>query len=88
MKCIKNGDEIKRVSDVDAMVKVGQGWAYCKKSEWKKKGKPQEKVVEVVAANTDEVVEKKAKKHKKTPYKKEDMEAKKEAKKAAKKEGK
>jgi hypothetical protein len=38
MKTVKQGKEVKRVSDSDAeiMIKKG-GWAYCPKSEWKSK---------------------------------------------------
>lgn len=35
MKCIKHGDEIRRVSDEQATEKVKNGWQYCPKSEWK-----------------------------------------------------
>ena len=38
MKCIKKGEDIKRVEDSRASTMVDQGWIYCKKSEWKKKG--------------------------------------------------
>lgn len=40
MKCIKNGNEIRRVKDKIAINLVSKGgspgWAYCPKSEWKK----------------------------------------------------
>ena len=35
MKCVKSGDQIKRVSDESAMELVKHGWAYCPKSEYK-----------------------------------------------------
>ena len=38
MKCIKKGDEIRRVSDQDADNKVKvHGWSFVPKSEWKSK---------------------------------------------------
>lgn len=60
MKCIKKGDDIKRVEDSRASAMVDQGWAYCKKSEWKDKGSK--------TSNEDKPVEavKKEKKNKKT----------------------
>jgi hypothetical protein len=36
MKTIKKSDEIKRVSDKDAMKFVAGGWSYIPKEEWKK----------------------------------------------------
>lgn len=36
MKCIKNGNEVRRVTDEQATEMVAKGsWAYCPKSEWK-----------------------------------------------------
>ena len=36
MKCIKKGDEIRRVSDIDADERVKGGyWKFIPKSEWK-----------------------------------------------------
>jgi len=60
MKCIKKGDDIKRVDDSRASAMVDQGWTYCKKSEWKEKGSK--------TTNEDKPVEavKKEKKNKKT----------------------
>ncbi len=52
MKCIKNGSEIRRVSDQDAMDMVKNGWKYCPKHEWKNKGSkpvPTESIVKVTA---------------------------------------
>jgi|GEM_PF-3126683 len=39
MKCIKKGEEIKRVKDIHAfeLIEAGEGWVYCPKSEWKLK---------------------------------------------------
>ena len=36
MKTIKNGNEIKRVTDSDGKDMTAKGWIYAKKSEWKK----------------------------------------------------
>ena len=60
MKCIKKGDEIKRVQDKQALKMIKEGWGYCPKSDWKKKGR--------VLAKEDLPVaqEKKVKKSKKT----------------------
>jgi len=41
MKTIKRGDEIKRVSEKEAMFFVRNGWNYCSKSEWKTNRKTQ-----------------------------------------------
>ena len=36
MKCIKNGQNIKRVTNENAQELVKQGcWTFCSKSEWK-----------------------------------------------------
>jgi len=36
MKTVKQGKEVKRVSDSDAKIMINKGgWAYCPKSEWK-----------------------------------------------------
>ena len=35
MKTIKRGNQVKRVSDKDALSLVEEGWEYCLKSEWK-----------------------------------------------------
>ena len=38
MKCVKKGDEIRKVSDNDAAQLVKDaGWSYCKREEWRKK---------------------------------------------------
>ena len=62
MKCVKKGDEVKRMWEDKASKLVDQGWAYCSKSEWKKSGK-------IVVK--EEVVEKKEKKSKNKKAKKE-----------------
>lgn len=36
MKTIKRNDEIKRVSEKEAIFFVRNDWQYCSKSEWKK----------------------------------------------------
>jgi len=59
MKCIKLGDEIKRVKDDKAETMVDKGWSYCSKEEWKKKGRT------VAKEDVPEVLEKKVKKEKK-----------------------
>ena len=35
MKCIKNGDVVKRVSDKVALDKTSNGWEYTSKENWK-----------------------------------------------------
>lgn len=35
MKTIKNGEQIKRVKDREAMEMTKHGWSYISKSEWK-----------------------------------------------------
>jgi len=48
MKCIKKGDEIRRVSDQDADNKVKvHGWSFVPKSEWKTKVRDFAKTVNV-----------------------------------------
>lgn len=46
MKCIKNGEVVRRVEDKVAINLVSKGgWGYCPKSDWKKsKGKTSESV--------------------------------------------
>jgi len=59
MKCIKKGDEIRRVSDVDADLKVKvHGWAFVPKSEWKTKVRDFNKTINV-EVKSEEVVDKK-----------------------------
>jgi hypothetical protein len=43
MKTIKRGEEIKRVSDNEAITLVKEGWAYCPKSEWKQNVRDKDK---------------------------------------------
>ena len=60
MKCIKKGDEIRRVSDVDADLKVKvHGWAFAPKSEWKTKVRDANKKTVEVDINAEVVVDKK-----------------------------
>jgi hypothetical protein len=48
MKCIKKGDEIRRVSDQDADNKVKvHGWSFAPKAEWKTKVRDFNKTVNV-----------------------------------------
>ena len=59
MKCIKKGDEIRRVSDVDADNKVKvHGWTFVPKSEWKTKVRDFNKTINV-EVKSEEVVNKK-----------------------------
>lgn len=59
MKCIKKGDEIRRVSDVDADNKVKvHGWTFVPKSEWKIKVRDFNKTINV-EVKSEEVVDKK-----------------------------
>jgi hypothetical protein len=59
MKCIKKGDEIRRVSDVDADLKVKvHGWAFVPKSEWKTKVRDFNKTINV-EIKSEEIVDKK-----------------------------
>ena len=37
MKCVKKGDQIRRVEEEEADVLVSSGWGFCPKSEWKEK---------------------------------------------------
>jgi hypothetical protein len=66
MKCIKKGDEIRRVSDVDADNKVKvHGWAFVPKSEWKTKVRDANKKTVEVDVNAEVVVDKKLAKRQK-----------------------
>ncbi len=59
MKCIKKGDEIRRVSDVDADNKVKvHGWVFVPKSEWKTKVRDFNKTINV-EVKSEEIVDKK-----------------------------
>jgi hypothetical protein len=66
MKCIKKGDEIRRVSDQDADNKVKvHGWAFAPKSEWKTKVRDANKKTIEVDINAEVVVDKKLAKRQK-----------------------
>ncbi len=66
MKCIKKGDEIRRVSDVDADNKVKvHGWSFVPKSEWKTKVRDANKKTIEVDINAEVVVDKKLAKRQK-----------------------
>jgi hypothetical protein len=59
MKCIKKGGEIRRVSDVDADVKVKvHGWSFIPKSEWKTQLRDFNKTANI-EVKSEEVVDKK-----------------------------
>ena len=59
MKCIKKDGEIRRVSDVDADLKVKvHGWTFVPKSEWKTKVRDFNKTINV-EVKSEEVVDKK-----------------------------
>jgi hypothetical protein len=65
MKCIKKDGEIRRVSDVDADLKVKvHGWVFVPKSEWKTKVRDFNKTVNV-EVKTEAVVDKKLAKRQK-----------------------
>jgi hypothetical protein len=51
MKTIKRGDEVKRVSEKEAMFFVRNGWNYCPKNEYKSDRKKSVKVDEVEVTN-------------------------------------
>jgi hypothetical protein len=60
MKCIKKGDEIRRVSDQDADNKVKvHGWSFSPKAEWKTKVRDANKKTVEVDINAEVVVDKK-----------------------------
>jgi len=66
MKCIKKGDEIRRVSDIDADLKVKvHGWAFVPKVEWKTKVRDANKKTVEVDINAEVVVDKKLAKRQK-----------------------
>jgi hypothetical protein len=66
MKCIKKGDEIRRVSDVDADNKVKvHGWTFVPKAEWKTKVRDANKKTVEVNINAEVVVDKKLAKRQK-----------------------
>jgi hypothetical protein len=60
MKCIKKDGEIRRVSDVDADIKVKvYGWTFAPKAEWKTKVRDANKKTVEVDINAEVVVDKK-----------------------------
>ena len=60
MKCIKKGDEIRRVSDVDADLKVKvHGWTFAPKAEWKTKVRDANKKTVEVDINAEVIIDKK-----------------------------
>ena len=60
MKCIKKDGEIRRVSDVDADLKVKvHGWTFAPKDEWKTNVRDANKKTVEVDINTEVVVDKK-----------------------------
>jgi hypothetical protein len=60
MKCIKKDGEIRRVSDVDADIKVKlHGWSFVPKVEWKTKVRDANKKTVEVDVNAEVVVDKK-----------------------------
>ena len=66
MKCIKKDGEIRRVSDVDADLKVKvHGWTFAPKSEWKTKVRDANKKTVEVDVNAEVVVDKKLAKRQK-----------------------
>jgi len=46
MKCIINGEEIRKVSNQQAVDMVKNGWAYCPKKLWKEKVRDKVKIKE------------------------------------------
>jgi hypothetical protein len=60
MKCIKKGDEIRRVSDQDADLKVKvHGWTFAPKAEWKTKVRDANKKTVEVDINAEVIIDKK-----------------------------
>jgi hypothetical protein len=60
MKCIKKDGEIRRVSDVDADLKVKvHGWTFAPKVEWKNKARDANKKIIEVDINAEVVIDKK-----------------------------
>ena len=60
MKCIKKDGEIRRVSDVDADIKVKvHGWTFAPKVEWKNKVRDANKKTVEVDINAEVAVDKK-----------------------------
>lgn len=61
MKTIKRNNEIKRVSDKEAMQLVKFGWEYCPKNLWKE-GRKKRKTTEGLENETDNMSDKKKRK--------------------------
>ncbi len=66
MKTIKRGNEVRRVSEKEAMFFVKNGWNYCPKSEYKSDIKKSAKVDEVEV--TDKKKRKLRKENKRKKY--------------------
>lgn len=47
MKCVKKGEEIRKVTDQEAPIMVRAGWNYCSRKEWREKVRDKIKKVEV-----------------------------------------
>jgi len=62
MKTIKKGEQLKRVSDKDAMFFVKNGWEYCPKNLWKEGRKKRTKPVEGIETETTNMSDKKKRK--------------------------
>jgi len=75
MKTIKRGNEVRRVSEKEAMFFVRNGWNYCPKEEWKKvrgtntKPKTEVEEVEVKDNVSDKKKRKLRKENKRIKYK-------------------
>lgn len=67
MKCVKNNNEVRRVSDAVATELVAKGWSFCGKQEWKKAVRDVKKPKAEATETTPEEpkAEKKTKKSKK-----------------------
>ena len=61
MKTIRRNNEIKRVSDKEAMNMVKFGWEYCAKEVWKE-GRKKRKTNEGIENETNNMSDKKKKK--------------------------
>lgn len=48
MKCVMKGEEVKKVSNEQAMKMVKNGWNYCAKKFWKEKVRDKNKKVEKI----------------------------------------
>jgi uncharacterized Zn finger protein (UPF0148 family) len=62
MKTIKKGNEVRRVSEKDAMFFVKNGWNYCPKSEYKTEVKPEPKPKVEEVSISDNISDKKTRK--------------------------